>query len=204
VDTLGLHFRRDYNHIEPAATPAVDARMDAVAESLALIAAQLGVLVGDMRVVREGDRAQVAAVPQYVSIPPPAPTTPYTMPMSTTAMMGYVRDTFSLMSGVEIRDTVVHLPSLLVDMTQAVDWSFNVSNACNQEVTLQMLGNVSQDTGSTGTLAPTVTVSANSSDVLSVEVGRYWTPYIGMSASYAVAPSSGALTIAMTRRIWAV
>lgn len=96
---------------------------------------------------------------------------------------------------VTIRNTATRDGVLLLNVPTK-DWSyiFLARNQHNQAVTLQLRGSLTNTYGGAGDVAGSRSVPANSVEIVAVEQ-TVWAPYLGFSAAYTTAPTSGELTI---------
>lgn len=109
-------------------------------------------------------------------------------------------DRQTLIANEPIRDTLTHGPAKMVSLEQADTWSFLVVNGSNQTVTVQMIGNFTASVDGTSTLGPAQTVAARGRTSFSVDAAEFWTPWIGMQASYTTAPTEGSLSVLIAVR----
>lgn len=106
--------------------------------------------------------------------------------------MPLVKKEYKLFDQSPIRDNVIHLPSVLLDLTKGQVWSFEVRNMANQIVTVSLLGGSDKAPSSAGLVGMTANIAANTIEPV---VTNVWMPYVGMQVRYAVAPIVGYITV---------
>jgi hypothetical protein len=95
--------------------------------------------------------------------------------------------------GQAIADTALHAPAQLLKQQVPQGRSiFTIYNGCNQAITVTLVGDNINNPGGAPSIGGGVTVAANSNGTLATDVSSEW---LGVSAQYTVAPSSGTLVV---------
>ena len=91
-----------------------------------------------------------------------------------------------------IRGTEIVNPDIMSPLHYASKWAFDINNGCNQAVTITPIGGSDAGAGSAGAIDADFAVAANTRQAYATELWHLW---VGLRATYAVAPTTGVLTI---------
>ena len=98
------------------------------------------------------------------------------------------------------RDTVTHDGRFMIQMVDNSDIFFEVVNTHDQAVTVELVtGSCGGYVGATRIGLPE-TIAANQSEGFTVAADSTWGPWIGIQINFAVAPTSGFVTVMMSQR----
>jgi hypothetical protein len=102
------------------------------------------------------------------------------------------RRNFLLFDRLTIRDIVNHFPLDMLPLAKARAWGFTVYNDHNQALTVTLIGGSSPEPAANGAVAAGSSIAANTREPVATDV---WLAFLGLRASYAIAPTDGTLTI---------
>lgn len=91
-----------------------------------------------------------------------------------------------------IRDVLVHRPLVLLNLEMAKFWAFDADNRLDQAVTIAMVGSLVNDPANAGDVGLSSTLAANTRQPV---INGTWAPYVGLTVTAPVAPTSGSITI---------
>lgn len=91
-----------------------------------------------------------------------------------------------------IRGTETINPEIMSPLHYATKWAFDINNGCNQAVTITPIGGSDAGAGSAGAIDADFAVAANTRQSYATELWHLW---VGLRAVYALAPTTGTLTI---------
>lgn len=107
-----------------------------------------------------------------------------------------------LFDGLAIIDTANHDPLVMVDLSKADpsgSWMFDVWNDHNQILTFNVIAALTNDPASAGLTGNTGTIAAVTREPI---INDTWAPFVGIRVNYAVAPTTGQLTIRAQVRVF--
>lgn len=101
-----------------------------------------------------------------------------------------VKKRYTLFDHRVIKDTKIYFPDVLMDLSLGIAWGFDIDNAQDQTVTVELIGG--GDPSSMGLVGSSGSVAAGTIQPLATNI---WLPFLGVRISYASAPSAGNITV---------
>jgi len=95
---------------------------------------------------------------------------------------------YTLFANREIRDTDIHSPEKLLDLSNANNWGFTVYNNTDSQLTVHLVGGDTQLPESAGNIGLSINIVSHSSQPIATNI---WMPWIGLSAEFVIAPTAG-------------
>ena len=101
---------------------------------------------------------------------------------------------YTLFSDRVIVDTKTYAPDELLDLSQATYWGFDIENSSDQDVTCELIGGSRNTPAAAGPIGSgaVATIGAGLTLPIATDI---WMPYLGVRATYKVAPTKGKLRI---------
>ena len=129
----------------------------------------------------------------------PAVPSPLTNPL-VVGRRGFRVKMVRIFNKIPFRDTEVHDGRFMLPMVDNSNVFFEVVNTHNQAITVELVtGSCGGYVGATRIGSPELVV-ANRSEGFTVSSDDTWGPWIGIQVSFAVAPSSGFVTVLFSQR----
>jgi len=101
---------------------------------------------------------------------------------------------------IPFRDTVTHDGRFMIPMVDNGNIYFEVVNTHDQAVTVELVAGLTGGYVGATRIGLPETVGANSSEGFTVSADDTWGPWVGVQLSFAVAPTSGFVSVMMARR----
>lgn len=98
----------------------------------------------------------------------------------------------TLFNAVAIRDTVSHFPTALLDLRNARQWSMEIDNSLDQNLTVELIGSLTDRPDSAGDLgANQVSLLGTFEPIAASD----WAPFVGVRLIAGTAPTTGLVTV---------
>lgn len=104
----------------------------------------------------------------------------------------YVTRRFVLFDRKKIRDTGTYYPRLLLDLSNADGWGFEVDNRHNQAMTVELIGGSGGSPASAGLVGVSATIASSTKEPVATNI---WLPWLGIRVTYSASPTEGDLEI---------
>ena len=100
--------------------------------------------------------------------------------------------TYPLIDAQKIRDTAPHWADRMLDLRRAENWGFEVENHTDQSVAVHLIASGRENPSSAGDVGVSVNVAAGTTEPM---VTSYWMPWLGLRIIFAIAPTTGSISI---------